>query len=251
MSIRQRSTQCLGKQVSEKTQSSRLCSPLSRWPRQRFHEENNKLVSNRVASERVFRSRETVKAWLESSPSSVVVDVEENSECSSSFESFNSSPARSVDHCSYTTRSQKTSPGKSRTISPPRSTANRNSVDSSRIDYSHGSFLMLAFKNAQYRGLSLPPAFQYTSEVLKENHSNDDECDSPRSEFSVTSEWQDILAAARMSNSENNIVLETNGSRSVSGNPHMVRKPCRTRSTELPRVARIYNRCASGDLESL
>lgn len=248
MSIRQRSTQCLGKQVSEKTQSSRLCSPLRRWPRKRFHEENNKLVRNRVASERVFRSRETVKAWLESSPSSVVVDVEENSECSSSFESFNSSPARSVDHCSYTTRSQKTSPGKSRTISPPRSTANRNSVDSSRIDYSHGSFLMLAFKNAQYRGLSLPPAFQYTSEVLKEDQLDDDECDSPRSEFSVTSEWQDILAAARMSN---NSELETNGSCSVSGNPHMVRKPFRTRSTELPRVARTHNRCASGDLESL
>lgn len=251
MSIRQRSTQCLGKQVSEKTHSSRLCSPLSRWPRQRFHDENSKLVSrNRVASERVFRSRETVKAWLDSSPSSVVVDVEENnSECSSSFESFNSSPARSVDHCSYTTRSEKTSPGKSRTISPPRSTANRNSVDSSRIDYSHGSFLMLAFKNAQYRGLSLPPAFQYTSEVMKENHSNDDECDSPRSEFSVTSEWQDILAAARMSN--NAAELEINGLRSVSGNPHMVTKHYRTRSTEIPRVARTHNRCASGDLESL
>lgn len=99
------------------------------------------------------------------------------------------------------------------------------------------------------RGLSLPPAFQYTSEVMKENHSNDDECDSPRSEFSVTSEWQDILAAARMSN--NAAELEINGVRSVSGNPHMVTKHYRTRSTEIPRVARTHNRCASGDLESL
>ena len=43
-------------------------------------------------------------------------------------------------------------PLQSRTISPPRCPANKNSVDLSRIDpahYSGGSFLMLAFKNAQ------------------------------------------------------------------------------------------------------
>lgn len=140
MSIRQRSSQCFGKQVSEKTHSSRLCSPLSRWPRQRFDEENNKLISrNRVASERVFRSHETVKAWLDSSPSSVVVDVEENnSECTSSFESFNSSPARSVDHCSYTTRSQKTSPGKVSLLD------SRSSEEDLRKRVSHVHFLTLA-----------------------------------------------------------------------------------------------------------
>lgn len=125
MSIRQRATQCLGKQLPDKTHNQ-LCSPTSRWPGSHgvvWHEEqeNSKLIqtsSSRapVASERIFRARETVKAWLESSPTSVFEDLDNESACPSSFESFSSSPAGSVDHLSYTTRFQKTSPGK---VNPP------------------------------------------------------------------------------------------------------------------------------------
>jgi hypothetical protein len=94
MSMRQKATQRLGKHL--------------RWHEQ----ESSKLIQTSsspasVASERMFRSRETVKAWLESSPTSVLEDLDDESASPSSLESFNSSPAISdVDHLSYTTRFQ-------------------------------------------------------------------------------------------------------------------------------------------------
>lgn len=283
MSIRQRATQCLGKHIPDKT-NNRLCSPSSRWPglRARWHEEqeNSKLIQTSVTSERIFRSRETVKAWLESSPSSVIDNGEEESAYSSSFDSFSSSPAGSVDHLSDTSGFQKTSPGKvnspghtrSRTISPPRRTANRNSADVSRIDYGGGSFLMLAFKNAQYRGSSSPPAFLFTSEDSRDDHRLNvtaEECCSPRSEFSITSEWQYILAAANAAgmstrdSSGNDSELETSCEAlnvsdldlgSAVGNlcvhPDVVRRPLRALSLELPPVKALHDSSASGEMRN-
>lgn len=112
--MRQRATQCLGKQLPDKPHS-RPCNSTSRWSGHhvRWHEEqeSSKLIRTSsspvvVASERVFRSRETVKAWLESSPTSVLEDLDDESACPSSFESSNSSPVGSVDHLSCTTRFQ-------------------------------------------------------------------------------------------------------------------------------------------------
>lgn len=287
MSMRERAAQRLGKHLPDKS-NGRLRLPSSRWAgsRARWHEdqEDGNLIQscgNRssVASEHIFRSRETVKAWLESSPTSVIENLEDESACSSSYESFSSSPAGSVEHFSGTSRFLKSSPGKvnspghtrSRTISPPRCTANRNSVDLSRIDYGGGSFLLLAFKNAQYHGSSSPPAFLYTSENYKDDHPfNADECCSPRSEFSVTSEWQYILAAANAAgmstrdSSANNSDLETfyevlNVSdfdiNSAAGNRYahldVVSKPYRTQSLELPRKKRLHERSASGEVKSM
>ena len=118
MSVRQRVTQCLGEQFSEKPHS-RPCNPTSRWLGHRicWHEEqeSSELIqktrsSAPVVSERIFRSRETVKAWLESSPIFVLEDLDDESACPSSFESFTSSPALSVDHLSFTARFQNPAP---------------------------------------------------------------------------------------------------------------------------------------------
>lgn len=123
------------------------------------------------------------------------------------------------------------------------------------------------------RGCSSPPAFQYTSEDFRDDHLpnlNAEEGGSPRSEFSVISEWQYILAAANAAgrstrdSSGNNSEFETTCEvlnvsdrdlNSALGNlcahPHVVRKPCRTRSMELTRVAHIHDRSASGELKNL
>jgi hypothetical protein len=61
-------------------------------------------------------------------------------------------------------------PLQSRNISPPRRTVNRNSVDLSRIDpahYSGGSFLMLAFKNAQCNPLCFSLSFKFSWSTSK------------------------------------------------------------------------------------
>ncbi|KAG0591400.1 hypothetical protein KC19_1G172800 [Ceratodon purpureus] len=292
MSVRHKATQCLGKQLPDKPHS-RPCNSTSRWPGRphlRWHEEreSSKLIQTgsspasvaTVVSERMYRSRETVKAWLESSPTSVLEDLDDESASPSSLDSFASSPVGSVEHLSYTTRfpnpaSRTNPPGhtRSRTISPPRR-ANRNSVDLSRIDpahYNSGSFLVLAFKNAQYRGTSVPPAFQYTSEAVGEEHVqclSIDEYGSPRSEFSLTSEWQNMLAAgtaAGMStrdSSGNNSEFETpcevlnisdldldSDVSDPRSNPQVVRLPHRrTRSMELPDTHECF---ASGESKDL
>lgn len=115
MSMRQKATQRLGKQLSDQPHG-RPCNSTSRWlgHHVRWHEEqeSSKLIQTSsspvsVASERMFRSRETVKAWLESSPTSVLEDLDDESASPSSLESFNSSPAVSdVDRLSYTARFQ-------------------------------------------------------------------------------------------------------------------------------------------------
>lgn len=288
--MRQKATQRLGKQLSDQPHG-RPCNSTTRWlgHHVRWHEEqeSSKLIQTSsnpasVASERMFRSRETVKAWLESSRTSVLEDLDDESASPSSLESFNSSPAVSdVDHLSYTSRFQNPTsknnppgPARSRNISPPRRTVNRNSVDLSRIDpahYSGGSFLMLAFKNAQYRGSSSPPAFQYTSGAFADDHVqslNGEEFGSPGSEFSLTSEWQNMLAAgnaAGMStrdSSGNNSEFEAPGEvlnisdleldsvvSNLRINPKVVRKPHRrTRSMELPPT---HDRSAIGELKGM
>lgn len=114
------------------------------------------------------------------------------------------------------------------------------------------------------RGSSTPPAFKYTSEDFRDEQLqnwNAEEC-----EFSVTSEWQCILAAANAAgmssrdSSGNNSEFETSCEvsnvsdldlDSAVGNcfarPHIVRKPRRTLSMDLPRLARTHHRSASGD----
>jgi len=114
MSVR-RATLCLGKIPDKSSRSGPSshgpASPL--WPGRlsipssplRLHDERetSKLISSpRVSSpahanERLYRSRETVKAWLESSPTSVLDDHHHDGDISahSSLESYNSSPVGS------------------------------------------------------------------------------------------------------------------------------------------------------------
>lgn len=118
MSSVRRATQCLGKQSSRSGRSSplfpgRLSIPTSpmRWLDER---ETRQLIQGSASprasspgpqvSERLFRSRETVKAWLESSPTSVLDDhhLDGDSSAHSSFESFGSSPMGSPYHRSVT-----------------------------------------------------------------------------------------------------------------------------------------------------
>lgn len=98
MSMRHRATQCLGK-ISDKPRSraSNPASPL--WPgyHVRSHEHEVSQPSSpapSVASERLSRSRETVKAWLESSPTSVLGDHLVVGSRTSSSHSHVSSPGR-------------------------------------------------------------------------------------------------------------------------------------------------------------
>lgn len=112
MSMRQRATQCLGK-LPDKPQSrgpSQPTSPL--WPGHHARwldsdQETSKLIHATspvasVTSERLFRSRETVKAWLDSSPTSVLDDQNDDESAHSSFESLNSTPVGSPRCRSYT-----------------------------------------------------------------------------------------------------------------------------------------------------
>ena len=112
MSMR-RATQCLGK-LPEKPRSrgpSQPTSPL--WPgyHTRWHDseqETSKLIHAAspvasVTSERVYRSHETVKAWLDSSPTSVLDDQNDDESVPSSFESLSSSPLGSPRYRSHST----------------------------------------------------------------------------------------------------------------------------------------------------
>lgn len=117
--MRQRATQCLGKEQLPGKSQSRFCSPTSRWPGQRvrWHEEqeNGKLIQTSNSGvcapfESVFRSHENVKAWLESSPNPEFEDLDDDSAWPSSFQSLGSSPAESVDHLSCSTRFGKVNP---------------------------------------------------------------------------------------------------------------------------------------------
>lgn len=285
MSIGSRATQCLGKQLPDKPHnraSNHANRSLGKYVRWHEEQESGKSIQSSgcavpsVTSERMYRSRETVKAWLEqTSPISVLDDPDDESP-PSSFESFHSSPSGS-DHLSCTSRFQtsnynttKPAQPRSRTISPPKCSANRNSVDLSRIDAEHyngGSFLMLAFKNAQYRSSKSPPAFQYTDD--HHENFNAQECKALRREFSLTSEWQQMLAAgnaAGMStrdSSANHSDLETQHEAVKVSNPNsdisnpppppqtVSRKSRRTRSMDFKRVVRSLERSASGELKGV
>ena len=109
-----RATQCLGK-LPDKPRSRGLSQPTSSptsplWPGNRMlwhdsDQESSKLIhaTSPVASERLSRSRETVKAWLDSSPTSVLDDQNDDESAPSSLESLHSSPTGSPRHRSYTT----------------------------------------------------------------------------------------------------------------------------------------------------
>lgn len=286
MSIRSRATQYLGKQFQDKPHSCPP-KPTSQWPGHHgwWHEEqqSSKLPQTSsgavasVTSERMFRSRETVEAWLEkTSPTSVLDTLDDENPSSSDF--LNSSPS-GWDHSSCATwfqtldsKTSKAAHSRSRTISPPsKSAANRNSEDVSRIDAEHystgGSFLSTALKNARYSDFPSPPAFKQTND--HHENFNSEECGSPRSEFSLTFEWKHILAAGnaagmstRDPSASNFDYKARNGASNVSDAdsdisnlgvlPQVVRrKPRRNWSMELPRVARILNRSGSGDLKDM
>lgn len=121
MSVR-RATQCLGKLPDKSSRSGHSFNPASPiWPGKlsnpssplRWHDERetSKLIqaaspraSSADASDRLFRSRETVKAWLEASPTSVLDDhhLDGDTSAHSSLESFNSTPLGSPFHRSVT-----------------------------------------------------------------------------------------------------------------------------------------------------
>ncbi|KAG0578613.1 hypothetical protein KC19_4G036700 [Ceratodon purpureus] len=292
MSMR-RATQCLGK-LPEKPRSrgpSQPTSPL--WPgyHTRWHDseqETSKLIHAAspvasVTSERVYRSHETVKAWLDSSPTSVLDDQNDDESVPSSFESLSSSPLGSPRYRSHSTSrffsssSELNQPAhvRVRAISPPRCPANRDPADVSRIDAgrcSGGSFLMLAFKNTSNRRTSAPKTFQFSSGAFRDDHLQDftpEECGSPGSEFSLTHEWHHMLeagTAAGMStrdSSGNDSDYENpydalNGSEFGLGSvatsmsrshAQVVRKPSRTRSMELPPKSRGHDGSGSGLLK--
>lgn len=231
------------------------------------------LVASPAASERLFRSQETVKAWLESSPTSVLDDhLDGDVSAHSSFESDNSSPvgspfrqsassARFLSPCpSVPRQAGLLSPCSSahhqsghvrvRAISPPRCpAANRNPTDVSRIDAAQSTyFLSLAYKRAQNREMST-------------SRDEAEECDSPRSDFSLTSEWQTMLAAgtaagmstrdcdssANYSEYENPYDVLNGGSDAAMFRAHrahaqvMRPEPCRIRSMEFPKASREHD----------
>ncbi|XP_024372418.1 uncharacterized protein [Physcomitrium patens] len=269
MSMRHRATQCLGK-ISDKPRSraSNPASPL--WPgyHVRSHEHEVSQPSSpapSVASERLSRSRETVKAWLESSPTSVLGDHLVVGSRTSSSHSHVSSPGRpECRACSSPfdrSRSNNILP-RARAISPPKCPASRNPQELSRIDtgrYSGG------------HGSTTPPTFQHSG-AFRDDHLHSftpEECSSPGSEFSLTSEWHNMVAAGNaagmstrnsssntsdfeisyegLSGSRVNLSTATSMSRA---HPHGARNTSRTQSMELPRLVRSNELSGSGQLKN-
>lgn len=267
--MRQRATQCLGKLPDKpRSRASNPTSPL--WPGHHVRSHELELIEPSspvasVTSERLFRSRETVKAWLEASPKSVLDNHLVDEISGSSFESHDSSPASSEYRgCSnrFGCSSSRTNRLRARAISPPKCPANINSEDVSRIDTGRcggSNFLVHVFKDAQHFETPSPSAFQYAG-AFRDDHLRGfapEECGSPGSEFSLTSEWHNMVAAgtaAGMStrgSTSNSSDFDTHGGlrRSrlnlgssdyvVRTNPRVSRSACRTQSMELPRLARF------------